>query len=89
MRSGGVVLLLGVLSIGLTTCDTESPAADDSCFAPNRNLDMAYTRDAVGCACRPEVDKDVCVPDSTGRLVALICKQGRWISVEDGPCWER
>jgi hypothetical protein len=46
--------------------------------------------DPVGCDCRPEVDKPVCVPDRTGRLVALICKGNKvfkdngWVEAPKG-----
>jgi hypothetical protein len=55
------------------------------CFSPVRNLDRAYDDGAVGCSCTDE--PSVCVPDSTGREVALICSSGRWTAVEDGPCF--
>ena len=71
-------------------CGEEMPV-DPSCFSPNQNIDIAYTSGAVGCACRADVDKEVCLPDRSGRLVALICdaRKQRWISVEDGPCWKQ
>ncbi|WP_437905524.1 hypothetical protein WME95_45785 [Sorangium sp. So ce327] len=55
------------------------------CFSPTQNVDKAYTPGAVGCACA-DTDQDVCVEDSTGRDVALVCDAGRWKAVEDGPC---
>ena len=81
------IMDLAGLWVLATACGSET-TEDDACFAPDRNLDSAYTRGAVGCDCRPEVDKPVCVPDRTGRLVALICEGKKWIAVEDGPCWK-
>ncbi|MFZ5442579.1 MAG: hypothetical protein ACOZQL_21395, partial [Myxococcota bacterium] len=56
------------------------------CYSPTQNLDRAYVVGAVGCACAGE--PAVCVADSTGRRVALICDPNlrRWVSAEDGPC---
>lgn len=57
-----------------------------TCFSPNQQLDMAYTAGAQGCDCELG-SSGVCVPDATGRRVALLCEEdGRWHAVEDGPC---
>ena len=56
-----------------------------ACYSPTRNLDHAYEPDAVGCRCRPD-SESVCVADSTGAEVGLVCDEGRWQAVEDGPC---
>ncbi len=59
---------------------------NEVCFSPVQNLDIAYDAGATGCACDEENDIEVCLPDSTGRLVALICINNIWHAVEDGPC---
>jgi hypothetical protein len=59
---------------------------DGTCFSPTQNLDHAYDSGAVGCPCTPGLDKDMCIADSTGRRVALLCEAGKWHAVEDGPC---
>src|SRR5690606_30670409 len=49
------------------------------CFGPEQNLDEAYSGTLSGCPC-----------DDVGGLcdgsVALICSEGEWRAVEDGPC---
>src|SRR5512145_3084430 len=54
------------------------------CYSPIQNTAHAYERDAVGCACDPEVDVSVCVQG-----VALLCISGFWEAVYDGPCMPR
>ncbi len=66
-------------------CVPRASGGDSDCFSPEQNVDQAYSG-AQGCSCDPTLDKDVCVQDSTGRAVALICSTGRWEAVEDGPC---
>lgn len=59
----------------------------EGCYSPCQNLDAAYDEGARGCTCNPGEDRDVCVADSRGRNVALVCAEdGTWIAVEDGPC---
>jgi hypothetical protein len=53
-----------------------TPAA---CYSPDRNVDLAYSGEIPGCECGDV--GDVCVPPA-----ALICEQGTWLAVEDGPC---
>ncbi len=69
---------------------TQPGAADDppSCFAPDRNVEQAYTPGSQGCSCEgcPE---GACVrTERDGRPwdVALDCVDGQWQGVEDGPC---
>ncbi|MBI2393837.1 MAG: hypothetical protein HYV09_29970 [Deltaproteobacteria bacterium] len=62
-------------------CSSES--SDASCYSPSSNLDRAYAAGSRGCACSGGA---VCVSDSTGRTVALVCESGAWQAVEDGPC---
>ena len=68
---------------------TDSPAADRSaaCYSPTSDLSSVYQTGAVGCACDPAVDKDVCVHGvpSLGSL-AVMCIYGHWAAGLDGPC---
>lgn len=57
-----------------------------TCFAPQQNLEIAYSPGAAGCECKSASDKSVCIRDRDGRDVALVCSDDRWIAVEDGPC---
>jgi hypothetical protein len=50
------------------------------CYSPTQNTDTAYDPGAQGCPCDDGAE-DVCVMN-----VALICEQGYWQAVEDGPC---
>jgi hypothetical protein len=54
---------------------------DGECYAPGKNLDTAYEPGAVGCECAPNTE-GVC-SDGT----ALVCEQGHWQAVIDGPCF--
>jgi hypothetical protein len=69
-------------ALGLHACANDP----EGCFAPGKNLDRAYEAGAVGCSCDSGDDGAVCVKDSEGRSVALMCESDRWIAVEDGPC---
>jgi len=62
---------------------TDSPAADRSaaCYSPTSDLSSVYQTGAVGCACDPAVDKDVCIQGG-----ALLCWYGHWGWGFDGPC---
>jgi hypothetical protein len=55
------------------------------CFGPGRDLELATQADVRGCACEPD-SRPVCESDTLGRRVGLVCSQGSWVSVEDGPC---
>lgn len=58
----------------------ECPTAE--CFSPTRNVDRAYDGDIPGCACNND-EGDVCVGSA-----GLVCSEdGRWMAVEDGPCY--
>lgn len=52
------------------------------CFSPTSNLAIAQQPGAVGCACDPAVDRDVCVRNT----LAVVCMGGRWWIGVDGPC---
>ena len=75
------------LPVALFSC-TGSELPDRACYSPTRNLDQAYDPEAVGCRCG-RGSESVCVADSTGAEVALVCDEGRWQAVEDGPCAPR
>ena len=60
----------------------QADAGDASlCFSPTSNLSLAYQPGAVGCVCDPAIDRDVCVQGK-----ALVCANGHWAAVIDGPC---
>lgn len=50
------------------------------CFSPTQNLSSAYDGESEGCPC-DEDDHSRCIEG-----VALICDEGTWQAVEDGPC---
>jgi hypothetical protein len=58
----------------------------DACFSPSRNLENAYLSGSEGCPCNELNDRDTCVEDNDGKKVALVCENGFWVAVEDGPC---
>ena len=63
--------------------DTSAADAETGalCYSPTSDLTSAYQPGAVGCACNPAVDQDVCVQG-----IGLMCMNGRWQAVNDGPC---
>jgi hypothetical protein len=69
------------LILVLVACGSD----EDACYSPTQNLASAYGAEAQGCACT-ERDTPVCAlaPDLTH--VGLMCVNGRWQSVFDGPC---
>jgi hypothetical protein len=59
-----------------------------TCFSPTQSPELALDEPDAGCSCSDEESQ--CVSTRyQGRAwdVALICTQGRWRSVEDGPCF--
>jgi len=65
-------------------CLPEAPDFAAECYSPTQNTDRAYDDGALGCACDPASDEDVCVDGA-----ALLCSKDRvWQAVEDGPCFE-
>ncbi len=54
-------------------------AGDDTCYSPDQNVEDAYVEGALGCAC--DNDEPQCIDG-----VGLVCDEGWWQSVEDGPC---
>jgi hypothetical protein len=85
------IALVAIYSFGCKKKkDVEStPVKTDlACYSPDQNLDKAYNADAVGCAC-PKDSAGVCKSRAeTGldRYVALVCTDGKWVAVLDGPC---
>jgi hypothetical protein len=68
---------------GVSRADAPDGATEDvsSCYSPTSDLSLAEQPGATGCACNPAVDRDVCV-----RGMGLMCMNGRWQLVIDGPC---
>jgi hypothetical protein len=58
----------------------------DECYSPCQNLETAYLNGSEGCLCDEQSDKDTCIEDGNGVNVALMCEEGVWVAVEDGPC---
>jgi len=85
-------LSLTTLALGLGCDPIETPigtlgrvTADENCYSPEQNLEIAYEANAQGCTCGPS-DPDICRLDQEGREVALVCNDDHWEAVEDGPC---
>ena len=84
-----IKLILFIFSVfALFSCSDDDKNDNDvsNCFSPTSNLEIAYTENAIGCDCDSDIDEDICVSDGTGKKVALVCSEGKWIAVEDGPC---
>ncbi len=93
------LLLLTVTTLSLLTfaCDgmksnepasPSAPAPAPVCYSPTQNLELAYTENAIGCSC-PDRTEGVCKTRAETGLdhyVALICFEGKWTAVMDGPC---
>lgn len=61
----------------------------DLCYSPKQNLATAYESGSEGCPCDPAREQATCATyDEAGRphQVALLCVNGRWAAVNDGPC---
>jgi hypothetical protein len=56
-------------------------SGSEACHSPSSNLSSADKPGALGCACNPSVDQDVCIQGK-----GLMCTNGRWQAVIDGPC---
>lgn len=67
--------------LGLASCCLLSCGDDNVCYSPTANVASADKTGAVGCACNPAVDKDVCVQGK-----ALFCVYDHWTFGMDGPC---
>lgn len=55
--------------------------ANTSCFSPTQGLSWAYDAGSEGCPCSEDLDRDRCIDG-----VGLVCEEGSWHAVEDGPC---
>ncbi len=86
-----ILTLLGLLALSTTGCLEQPEGHEGTCYSPEQNLEHAYDDDAFGCAC--EAEEDVCASylaeDLREHEVALICIDGYWEAVEDGPCMSR
>jgi hypothetical protein len=72
---------------GGATASGAGGASSELCFSPIVNPELALDSDALGCEC---TFGEACVTvEDQGRPhgIALICEEGRWLSVEDGPCF--
>ena len=89
MKTG---LFIFILSIVIAYCCKKEDAVvlkhkkSSSCYSPFKNLEIAYLEGAEGCLCNEQNGNDTCVEDDNGNMVALICEEGVWVAVEDGPC---
>jgi hypothetical protein len=95
--SGGAIANGGASGNGNTGGAANSPSTGGSaavdagtggaataigCFSPGQNLGTVNDPGAFGCKCSPSAP-GFCVGG-----VALVCTDGRWQAVEDGPCWD-
>lgn len=78
-----IIILFAIIGFAYN-CNKDEQFSE--CYSPYQNLEAAYLAGAIGCSCTDNVDNDTCVKDNNGKLVALICREGEWIAVEDGPC---
>lgn len=65
------------------------PTAADPCYSPTQRVETAYQPQSHGCACAAETEPGVCVKtqiDGRDHSVGLMCIEGKWKSVVDGPC---
>lgn len=76
-ETGGVFGTGGALDGGRASGGV---AGASSCYSPGQNLDIAYEPGAVGCRCSASA------PGFCEQGVALMCDNGRWQAVIDGPC---
>jgi hypothetical protein len=93
---------LAVAALLLVACNSSPPptgstdaqdTGPDVCYSPTMNQTLASQRltdrtiNIQGCSCVKGQDADQCVPLPDGGKVALVCFDGRWMAVVDGPCW--
>ena len=78
---------IGLALLFIITYSCKKDEIKSNCYSPYQNLEFAYLSGAEGCSCNEQSDSDTCVTDNDGRNVALICINGKWEAVEDGPCW--
>lgn len=63
-------------------------APSGTCFSPSQNLFHADDDDAIGCDCAPQSGV-TCATDPQGKAVALRCRGGQWLVVDDPTCGAR
>jgi hypothetical protein len=62
-------------------------AGGGGCFSPDDNPELSLEPDSQGCACSEGTDQCLAIPEGGGlHLVGMVCREGRWSVVEDGPC---
>jgi hypothetical protein len=59
------------------------PPKPPHCLVPGAALELEPGRKQEGCPCDPQLQRDTCIDG-----LALICEQGAWRRVMDGPCGE-
>jgi hypothetical protein len=95
MRAGVAMLKRGELMswsfCAALLCTPADALADDAgntdCYSPTENLDGMCGDAAVGCPCNSAADQDVCINDTCHGTIGMMCEEGRWQWVYDGPCW--
>lgn len=60
----------------------------ENCFSPDNRPERALDLVVQGCDCTSDdVDQCIMVPDAPWpHLIGMSCRDGRWSTVEDGPC---
>jgi len=87
-EGGATQVMGGATQIMGGATQAEGGASSVDCFSPTSHPELAVEDPDAGCACDAK-EPDQCVrTQHEGRPwdVALVCAQGRWQSVEDGPC---
>jgi hypothetical protein len=74
-----------LLPLSIASCGDDGDGA--ACYSPTQGLASPYDNHhlAMGCACDPAKDQGICVT-TKGPAYGLMCFQGHWQSVIDGPC---
>lgn len=75
-----------LIATALALAPACSSSNSKSCYSPTANVASVFDPGAVGCGCNPALDQPVCVRSETVGYVGLLCGEGRWRAVYDGPC---
>jgi hypothetical protein len=80
----GFVAEGGNLNIGgsVAVAGSDAGGAAGDCYSPTQNTSTAYQSGSHGCPCDPTAAQGVCIGGT-----ALVCSNGKWAAVQDGPCW--